>query len=131
MDRRSFINANQLTKTGSCQLENCNCDETGLTGRTQLEGLKPLHLAAISVAAFVFAVGVLIIKVEAAKATAEAFIWHEKDGAIYCSHGSTPDTLNNDQQPSNRSSGNGCPHQFNNAAVMITNDYKRKKNNNC
>jgi len=130
MDRRSFINRDQLNNTGSCQLENCKCGETVLAKRRQFEKIRPLHLVAITITAFVFATVFLIAKIEAAKANMEAIIRLKKENTLHCSLDRIR-KLDNDQQPANRNSGNSCPHQLSESALLIISDHKRKKNHNC
>jgi hypothetical protein len=131
MDRRSFINRDQLNSPGNCHLENCKCGETVLTKREEFAKIKPLRLAAIAMIAFVSATVFLIIKIEAAKASMEATIRLKKENALFCSLDGIRENLNNDQQSANRNSGNGCPHQLSASALLIISDYKRKKNHNC
>src|SRR4030095_7022065 len=90
MDRLSFINQDFLNNTSTSnkrQLDDCECEIILITEKRNSKKTSRYHFAIITMIAFVCAIVLSIIKIEAAKTNVTEFILVKKEKNISCSPG--------------------------------------------
>jgi len=128
MDRRSFINQDFLNNTSKCNHEICECDETELINQKQLKKIKPFHLVALTILAFITAAIFSIIQWDVRMTE----IFSERNqNAISCSSNINEKIWNTNNQPADNNNGNSCPHQFGAIGILYLNNSNHRKNHVC
>ena len=131
MDRLSFINQSNLNNTVSCGSDDCECADESMAGKEELRKIKPLHLLAITVMAFVCAAAFLTIKRDMVNA---GMLRDKGTRSIACGPGRINDEGYIDHRKpadrnTDRNNGSSCPHQLGMQSLIC--DSKRKKNHTC
>lgn|SRR4030095_1421817 len=115
MDRLSFINQDFLNNTSTSnkrQLDDCECEIILITEKRNSKKTSSYHFAIITMIAFVCAIVLSIIKIEAAKTNVTEFILVKKGKIISCAPGYTnKKKFNNDHEPADGNDQNNCTHQ--------------------
>jgi hypothetical protein len=132
MDRQGIILATYLknnfpANASSCGEENCECDAI----KTEEKITQLRRVAIIVVLAFACALGLTILKINAA----ETVLQTEKARTIACGSQNDKQKRNkknpfNDYQSNKNNNGN-CPHPSASSVFGCCNDFKRKKNQVC
>jgi hypothetical protein len=113
MDRRSFINKDFLNNTNKqVPVDDCECEIILITGKQNSKKTSSFHFATIAMMAFVCAIILSIVKIEAAKTNVTEFILVKKEKIISCAPGYTNKRkLNGNHEPTNGNDQNNCSHQ--------------------
>ena len=115
MDRRNFIYQDFLknSNTGNkCQLDDCECEIILSKEKQTSKKARSFHFATITKMAFLCAIILSIMKIEAAKTNVTEFILVKKEKAISCTYDYTSKRkLNDNDEPTDRNNQNNCSHQ--------------------
>ena len=115
MDRRSFINQdffNNTSTSNKCPLDDCECEIILITEKRNSKKTSSYHFAIITMMAFVCAIVLSIVKIEAAKTNVTQFILVRKEKIISCATGFTnKKKLNDNHEPAEGNDQNKCSHQ--------------------
>jgi len=115
MDRGSFLNQDVLKDTSTsnnCQLDDCECEIILITEKQESNKTSSFHFATITILAFICAIVLSIVKIEAAKTNVTEFIPVKKEKIISCATGyANKKKLNDNHEPTEGNNQNNCSHQ--------------------
>jgi hypothetical protein len=112
MDRRSFIIQDFSNTSNNCQLDDCECEIILSTEKQNSRRTSSFHFATITTMAFVCAIILSIVKIEAAKTNVTEFILVKKEKIISCASGyANKKKLTGHHEPAEGNNQNNCSHQ--------------------
>jgi hypothetical protein len=112
MDRRSFIIQDFSGTSNKCLLDDCECEIIMFTEKQNSKRTNSFHFAIITMMAFVCAIALSIVKIEAAKTNVTKFILVKKEKIISCATGyANKKKLNDNHEPPEGNDQNNCSHQ--------------------